>query len=81
LDVNLIPQVEDFIKKGKHSVVYMDCFDQITLVKGFENTLTLINDIRNMCQENNSFLLLSVNPKMFNKVQLSFFEKDFLEVN
>lgn len=81
LDVDLIPQVEDFVKKGKHSVVYMDCFDQITLVKGFENTLTLINDIRNICQENNSFLLLSVNPKMFNKGQLSFFEKDFLEVN
>lgn len=81
LDVDLIPQVEDFIKKGKHSVVYMDCFDQITLVKGFENTLTLINDIRNICRGNNSFLLLSVNPKMFNKGQLSFFEKDFLEVN
>ena len=81
LDVDLTPQVEDLIKKGKHSVVYMDCFDQITLVKGFENTLTLINDIRNICQENNSFLLLSVNPKMFNKGQLSFFEKDFLEVN
>lgn len=81
LDVDLIPQVEDFIKKGKHSVVYMDCFDQITLVKGFENTLTLINDIKNICRENNSFLLLSVNPKMFNKGQLSFFEKDFLEVN
>jgi len=81
LDVDLIPQVEDFVKKGKNTMVYMDCFDQITLVKGFENTLTFINDIRNICKENNSFLLLSVNPKMFNKGQLSFFEKDFLEVN
>lgn len=77
LDVDLIPQVEDFIKKGKNTMVYMDCFDQITLVKGFENTLTFINDIRNICRENNSFLLLSVNPKIFNKEQLSFFEKNF----
>jgi hypothetical protein len=80
LDVDLIPQVEDFVKKGKNTMVYMDCFDQITLVKGFDNTLTLINDIRNICRENNSILLLSVNPEIFNKEQLSFFEKSFLEV-
>jgi archaellum biogenesis ATPase FlaH len=58
----------------------MDCLDQITLVKGFDNTLTLINDIRNICRENNSILLLSVNPEIFDKEQLSFFEKEFLEV-
>ena len=80
LNAELIPQIEDFVKKGKRTMVYMDCFDQITLVKGFENTLTLINDIRNICQENNSILLLSVNPKMFEEKQLSILEKEFSEV-
>lgn len=80
LDVDLIPQVEDFVKKRKNKMVYMDCLDQITLVKGFDNTLTLINDIRNICRENNSILLISVNPEIFDKEQLSFFEKSFLEV-
>ena len=61
-------------------MVYMDCFDQITLVKGFENTLALMSDIRNICRENRSILLLSVNPEMFKKGQLSLLEKEFLEV-
>ena len=76
----MIPQIEDFVKKGEHAMVYMDCFDQITLVKGFENTLTLINDIRNICRENRSILLLSVNPEIFDRGQLSFLKKSFLEV-
>lgn len=80
MDVEVIPQVEDFVKKGERTMVYMDCFDQITLVKGFGNTLTLINDIRNICRENNSILLLSINPEIFDKEQLSFFEKSFVEV-
>jgi len=80
LEVELIPQIEDFVKKGERTMVYIDCLDQILLVKGFDNILTLINDIRNMCLENNSILLLSFNPEIFNKEQLSFFEKSFLEV-
>lgn len=77
LDVELIPQVENFVKKGKNTMVYMDCLDQISLVKGIDNTFTLVNDIRNICGENNSILLLSVNPETFDKEQLSFFKKDF----
>jgi len=80
LDVELVPQIEDFVKKGKRTIVYMDCLDQITLVKGFESTLTLISDIKNICQEKHSILLLSINPKMFEERQLSILEKEFLEV-
>jgi len=29
LDVELVPQIEDFVKKGKRTIVYMDCLDQI----------------------------------------------------
>lgn len=80
IDVELILQIEDFVKKGKQTIVYMDCFDQVSLVKGFENTLTLISDIKNICRENHSILLLSVNPKMFEEKQISTLEKEFLEV-
>jgi len=80
LDVELVPQIEDFVKKGKRTIVYMDCFDQVSLVKGFENTLTLISDIKNICREKHSILLLSINPKMFEERQLSILEKEFLEV-
>ena len=80
LDAELIPQIEDFVKKGKRTIVYIDCFDQITLVKGIENTQILINDIKNICRENHSILLLSVNPEMLEERQLSVLEKEFLEV-
>jgi len=80
LNAELIPQIEDFVKKGKRTMVYMDCFDQITLVKGFENTQILIKDIKNICQEHHSILLLSVDPKMFEEKQLPILEKGFLEV-
>ncbi len=80
LDVELILQIEDFVKKGKRTIVYMDCLDQIALVRGIENTLTLIKDIKNICRENHSILLLSINTKMFDEKQLSILEKEFLEV-
>ena len=44
------------------------------------NILRLIKDIKNICRENHSILLLSVNPKMFEKKRLSILEKEFLEV-
>lgn len=80
IDVELIPQIEDFVKKGKRTMVYIDCFDQVSLVKGFENTLTLISDIKNICRENHSILLLSINPNTFEEKQISTLEKEFLEV-
>ena len=80
LDLELVPQIEDFIKKGKQTIVYIDCFDQIRLVRGIESTLKLIKDIKNICEENHSILLLSVNPKMFEEKQISILEKGFLEV-
>ena len=80
-DVELIPQIEDFVKRIRQTVVYIDCFDQIMVVKGFGTTLRLIRDIRKICKEHNSTLLLSIDPNAFEKRHQSFFERDFLEVS
>lgn len=80
LDAELVPQVQDFVKNGKQTMVYIDHFDQILLVRGFERTLQLISDIKTICEENQAILLLSINPTMFDEKQLLILEKEFLEI-
>jgi len=79
-DIELIPQIENFVKKIKQTVVYIDCFDQISIVKGFGATLGLFKDIKRVCREHHSTLLLSIDPKVFEGEQRSILEKEFLEV-
>ena len=79
-DVELIPQIENFVKKIKQTIVYIDCFDQISVVKGFGATLGLIKDIKRICQEHHSTLLLSIDLKVFEGEQRLILEKEFLEV-
>ena len=79
-DVELIPQIENFVKKIKQTIVYIDCFDQISVVKGFGATLGLIKDIKRICHEHHSTLLLSIDLKVFEGEQRLILEKEFLEV-
>ena len=80
IDIDLIPQIEDFAKKGDKTIFYMDCFDQIALVKGFETSLKLILDIKKICEDHDSIFLLSVNPEFLDRGQFEHLEKELLEV-
>ena len=79
-DVELLPQIETFVKKTRRIIIFIDCLDQISVVKGFEITLKLIEDIKKICHEYHSILLLSVDPMMFEKGQLSTLDEEFWEV-
>jgi hypothetical protein len=80
VDMELILHIEDFVKKEKQTIVYIDCFDQIMLVKGFDISFKLMNDVITICKENQSILLLSIELSLFDEKQRSILEKEFLEV-
>ena len=80
IDIELIPQIEDFVKKGKNAVIFIDCFDQILLVKGFDFTFQFSSDIKNICEENNSIFLMSFNPNVLDENEVKLFKNEFEEI-
>lgn len=76
-DIQLISQVEDFVKKIRITMIYIDCLDQISLVKGYEAAFKLISDIKKICEENHSTLLISIGPGLFKDKHLSILEIEF----
>jgi len=71
--------VSEFVKGDDESVVLLDCFDQIKLANGFDKSLTMLKDFRNLCNKNNSIILISINPQMFEKQELAAIEKELGE--
>lgn len=76
----LIDTIRGFVDKENESIICIDCFYEVVMVNGFETSLKLIKDIKNICRENHSILLLSLNPKTLEDEQLTILEKEFLEV-
>ena len=71
-------QILDFTSKTKKSCILMDCFGEIIMVNGFEKTVYFLIQIKKICEENNSNLLISINPEMFEEKQILILEKEFL---
>ena len=72
--------VSDFVRGAEKSLLFLDCFDQIKFANGFEKSLSMLKDFRKLCNESSSNLLLSINPAMFEKSQVSTIEKELEEV-
>ena len=72
--------ISDFVGKTEKPVILLDCFDQLMLANGFEKSINMLKEIKDICMKNNANLLVSINPEMFEKEQLSVIEKEFEEV-
>ena len=72
--------VSDFVRKTEGSLFFFDCFSQIKLVNGFEKSLSMLKDLKKLCNENNSIMLISMFPKMFDEQQLVVIEKELEKV-
>ncbi|MFC1717111.1 DUF835 domain-containing protein [Candidatus Poribacteria bacterium] len=63
--------ISDFIRKTQKSLVFLDCFDQIKFAIGFDRALSALRDFVRLCSENNSTILMSIPPNMFEVEQLA----------
>ena len=61
-------------------VVLLDCLDQIIFANSFEKAKGLLKELRELCQENDATLLLSIDPEMFENEQLAAMENELKEV-
>lgn len=68
--------VSDFVWKAEKTVILLDCFDQIMLANGFEKSISMIREIKDICGKNNANLLLSVNTGVFEKEQIVAIERE-----
>ena len=68
--------ISDFVKKAERSCLLMDCFEELVMVNGFEQAMRFLEDIKEICKENNSNLLLSIDPKIFEQERINIIEKE-----
>ncbi len=72
--------VSKFVKGTRPGIVLLDCLDQIKFANGFQKSLAILKDLRNLCSKNDSIILISVNPEMFEKQELQAIQKELKEV-
>jgi hypothetical protein len=72
--------VSDFVDKTENPVLFLDCFDQIKFVNGFEKSILILKELKTFCIMNGLTMLISLNPKMFEGQQLAVIENELEEV-
>jgi hypothetical protein len=72
--------VSDFLEGTRPGIVLLDCLDQIKFANGFQKSLAILKDLRNLCSKNDLMILISVNPEMFEKQELQAIQKELKEV-
>ena len=72
--------VSEFVEGTRPGIVLLDCLDQIKFGNGFQKSLAILKDLRNLCSKNDSIVLISVNPEMFEKQELQAIQKGLKEV-
>ncbi len=72
--------IAEFVKTPEGSIVLLDCLDQIKFANGLQKSLTMLKDLGNLCNENGSIILISINPEMFEEQELTAIEKELEEV-
>lgn len=78
--VKLDRMISEFVKRPDESLILLDCFDQIKFANGFQKSLTVLKNFRNLRNENKLIVLISVNPEMFEKREFAAIEKELEEV-
>jgi len=67
----LVSVISDFVRKTHDSLVFLDCFDQIRFAVGFDKALSALKDFMKLCKENDSAILISIPPNIFEVQQLA----------
>ena len=71
--------ISEFLKTPEASIILFDCFDQIKAANGFQKSLTIFEELMSLRGSDNSIMLMSVNPHMFEEGQLEAVEKELEE--
>lgn len=64
-----------FFARPRKSVVFVDCFKELVVTNGFEKALDFLNKLDKLCYENNSNLIVRIDPSKFTEKQLMVIEK------
>jgi len=72
--------ISKFVNTTSRSAILLDCFREIIMVNGFERATSFLKGVKEICKENNSNLLISTDPKMFEEKQMETMEKEMEEV-
>jgi len=75
----LTKNVSEFSMKPDGTIILIDCFDQLKFANGFERSLDILKILRALSMENNSILVISIPPMMFEKEELFTIEKELKE--
>jgi hypothetical protein len=57
------------------SVIMLDCLRELVVANGFEQAMNFLGDMTDLCSQNNSNLIVQVDPDKFSKDQLAEIEK------
>ena len=71
--------ISEFVEVTHPGIVLLDCLDQIKFANGFQKSLAILKGLRNLCNKNDSIVLISVNPEMFEKQELQAIQKELKE--
>jgi len=71
--------ISEFLKTPEASIILFDCFDQIKAANGFQKSLTIFKELMSLRGADNSIMLVSVNPHMFEEGQLETLKKELEE--
>ena len=72
--------ISKFANTTSGSAILIDCFREIIMVNGFERATSFLKGVKEICKGNNSNLLISTDPKMFEEKQMETIEKVMEEV-
>jgi len=72
--------ISKFVKTTSRSAILIDCFWEIVMVNGFERAESFLKGVKEVCKENNSNLLISLNREVFEEKQMAVMEKEMDEV-
>lgn len=64
-----------FFARPRRSFVFVDCFKELTMINGFEKALDFLKGLAELCSQNNSNLIVQMDPSEFTKEQLAAIKK------
>lgn len=64
------------VRARERSVVLVDCFKELIVVNGFKRALGFLEELKRTCAENDSNLIVLINPSEFTKEQLAVIERE-----
>ena len=69
--------ISDFFSGADGLIVLVDCLDQIKFANGFEKSLEFLRDIISLTKENDTILLITIPPMMFEEKEKQMLEAEF----